>query len=218
MCLDGWCEFPENGVARNGIQTVKNEPVTAWPPSKPIVGSRTRLWCISLKDARAITDLMTQDVSRWLASWPANPTVEAVAVRISRVLNAMQQKRELHFRIEERERDLTVGYVSVAQAATDRRVGHLSYWLGTAFQGKGYMTEAVGHAMAAGFRHLDLERIEAGAQPENLGSFAVMKRVGMSSIGERIVWVEARQQNEQCLFYSVNRSAFQASLPLTQDW
>ena len=56
--------------------------------------------------------------------------------------------------------------VSVAQAATDRRVGHLSYWLGTAFQGKGYMTEAVRHAIAAGFRYLELERTEAGAHPE----------------------------------------------------
>jgi RimJ/RimL family protein N-acetyltransferase len=41
------------------------------------------------------------------------------------------------------------------------------------------MSEALGHAMAAGFQYLALERIEAGAQPENLSSFAVMRRVGM---------------------------------------
>lgn len=193
-----------------------------WPPAKPIEGSSIRLWCISLKDARAIADIMTPDISRWLASWPANPTVEAVTERISRAQTAIQQKRELHFRIEERERNLTVGYVSVAQSATDCKVGHLSYWLGSAFQGRRYMTEAVRHAMAAGFQYLDLETIEAGAQPENLTSFAVMRRVGMNLIGERLVWADSRQRNERCLFYSVDRSAFQRSaLPenvkLSQD-
>jgi len=32
----------------------------------------------------------------------------------------------------------------------------LTYWLGTYFHGKGYMTEAVRHAMAAGFQYLDV--------------------------------------------------------------
>jgi ribosomal-protein-alanine N-acetyltransferase len=181
---------------------------TTWPPAEPIEGLTIRLWCISLKDAGTIAELMTPDVSRWLASWPANPTVEAVTERLSRVQDAMQQKRELHFRIEEREQSLPIGYVSVAQAATDCRVGHLSYWLGSAFHGKGYMTEAVRHAMAAGFQYLALETIEGGAQLENLTSFAVMRRVGMSPIGERLVWADIRQQNERCLFYSIDRSAF----------
>jgi RimJ/RimL family protein N-acetyltransferase len=115
-------------------------------PVEPIEGLSIRLWCIALKDASAIAEIMTPDVSRWLASWPPNLTVEAAAERISRAQSAMQEKRELHFRVEERERNLTIGYVSVAQSATDRGVGHLSYWLGSAFQGKGYMTEAVRHA------------------------------------------------------------------------
>ncbi len=176
-----------------------------WVPPTPIEGARIRLCCISANDASAIAGIMTPDVARWLASWPTDPTIEAVSERIGRVQNAIEEKRELHFRIEERERNMTVGYVSVAQSTTDRSVGHLSYWLGTAFHGKGYMTEAVRHAMTAGFQYLDLATIEAGAQPENVRSFAVMRRVGMTSIGERVVWVDNRQQNERCLFYRMHR-------------
>jgi ribosomal-protein-alanine N-acetyltransferase len=179
----------------------------------PIEGVNTFLYCISVDDAPVIADLMTPDVSRWLASWPANPTVEAVTERITRAQSAMRENRELHFRIEERERNLMVGYVSVAKAAMDSSVGHLSYWLGSAFRGKGYMTEAVRHAMAAGFQYLDLEKIEGGAQPENVSSLAVMKRAGMNLIGERLVWADARKRNERCLFYSVGRSTFQATRP-----
>src|SRR5579871_1347517 len=148
--------------------------MTEWVPANSIDGSRIRLWCISLKDSHAIAEIMTADVSRWLASWPSNPTPEAVAERIGRAYNAMQQRRELPFRIEECERNVTVGYVSVAHSHTDSKIGDLSYWLGTAFHGKGYMTEAVRLAMAAGFQYLHLESIEAGAQLENLASFAVM--------------------------------------------
>ena len=186
-----------------------------WSPAEPIKGLTIRLWCISLKDAVTIAEMMTPDVSRWLASWPPNPTVEAVIERIRRAQHAMQQKRELHFRIEECEQDRTVGYVSVAQSATDYKVGQLSYWLGSAFQGKGYMTEAVRHAMAAGFEYMDIETIEAGAHPANLSSFAVMRRLGMRPIGERLVWIDKLQQNERCIFYSIDRWTFQAALRST---
>src|SRR5262245_49413260 len=125
--------------------------------AKVIEGSSIRLWPISLKDAHAIAAIMTPDVSRWLASWPANPTIEAVTERLIRAQNGMQQKRELHFRIEECEQNQTVGYASVSQSAADCSVGQLSYWLGTAFQGRGYMTEAVRHTMRAGFHYLKLE-------------------------------------------------------------
>jgi [ribosomal protein S5]-alanine N-acetyltransferase len=188
----------------------ERESNDAWLPAGPIEGLNVRLWCISLKDAPAIAGMMTPDISRWLAAWPPNPTAAEVTQRLRRAQQAMEQKRELHFRIEERGRNRMVGYVSLAQSQTDSKVGQLSYWLGTAFQGKGYMTEAVRLAMAAGFQYLDLDTIEAGAHPENFTSFAVMRRVGMRSIGEKVVWLDTRQQHAPCLFYSIDRSEFQA--------
>jgi RimJ/RimL family protein N-acetyltransferase len=197
------------------MDSPKDNAIATKPPAEPIDGLRIRLCCVLLKDAHAIKNIMTPEVSWWLASWPAKPTIEAVTERIRDAQSAMQQKRELHFRIEERERNLTAGYVSVAQSATDCSVGNLSYWLGSAFQGKGYMTEAVRLTMAAAFQYLDLQRIDAGAQLENLSSFAVMRRVGMRPIGERLVWADIRKQNERCLFHSIDREEFQALPPLS---
>jgi hypothetical protein len=88
------------------MKTSNDDPITTSLPG-PIEGVNTCLYCISIQDAPAIADLMTPDVSQWLASWPANPTVEAVIERITRAQNAMQEKRELHFRIAERERNLS---------------------------------------------------------------------------------------------------------------
>ena len=103
----------------------ENNSIMTWPLAESIEGLRIRLWCITLKDAGALADIMTPEVSRWLASWPANPAVEAVAERIKRAQKAMQENRELHFRIEERARNLRAGYVSVAQSATDCKMGDL---------------------------------------------------------------------------------------------
>ncbi len=177
-----------------------------WTPEKPIEGVRIRLLSLTVKDGVAIAELMTPDVSRWLVSWPANPTVDEVTARIGRAMAAILDKRELHFCVEERERHSIAGYVSVVRSSAEPGVGHISYWLGTAFQGKGYMTEAVRLAIATAFEWLSVDRIEAGAQAENVSSFAVMKRVGMTFVGEREVWTDIRQRNERCLFYSLNRT------------
>ncbi|NPA92850.1 MAG: GNAT family N-acetyltransferase, partial [Chloroflexi bacterium] len=44
---------------------------------------------------------------------------------------------------------------------TARHVGELGYWLGKAFWGQGYMTEAAQAVMAYGFREAGLYRIQA---------------------------------------------------------
>jgi ribosomal-protein-alanine N-acetyltransferase len=72
------------------------------------------------------------------------------------------------------------------------------------------MSEAAGAAVAAAFVRLDLTAIEAGAQPDNAGSFAVMRHLGMRPIDERPVWAEARGREERCVYYAVTRDEYAA--------
>lgn len=67
------------------------------------------------------------------------------------------------------------------------------------------MRELAPVAMAAGFELLDLDVIEAAAQPGNDASFAVMRACGMQLTGERLVYAPARNRNELCLVYEVQR-------------
>jgi ribosomal-protein-alanine N-acetyltransferase len=72
----------------------------------------------------------------------------------------------------------------------------VGYWLGEKHHGKGYMKELAPVALAAAFKLLDVEVIEAGAQPENTASLAVMRGCGREFTGERMVYAPARKREE----------------------
>jgi [ribosomal protein S5]-alanine N-acetyltransferase len=54
----------------------------------------------------------------------------------------------------------------------------LGYWVGAAFSGRGYMTDALRLALRYAFENLKLHRIEANIQPENGDSKRLATRVG----------------------------------------
>jgi RimJ/RimL family protein N-acetyltransferase len=90
--------------------------------------------------------------------------------------------------------------------------GEVGFWIGEPFHGHGYMTEAARSALSAGFDRLGLALIQGGAQPENLASLAVMRRLAMEPAGERTVFVPARNRLERCVFFEVARERFLNSL------
>jgi ribosomal-protein-alanine N-acetyltransferase len=93
----------------------------------------------------------------------------------------------------------------IARDRRDGRRGGLGYWLGEAYHGQGYMVEAAAAAVAEAFARFDLDAIEAGAQPANAPSLAVMRRLGMQPIGERPIWAEARGREEICAYFAITR-------------
>lgn len=167
--------------------------------------ARLRLRAVDESDAPAAARLMTPAVSRWLASWPAPLDETQAATRLRHMQNATRQGRALCLAIERRENPDLIGLVMIVRSKHNPRRGDLGYWLGEAFHHQGYMTEAAAAAVAEAFTRLDLSAIEAGAQPANIGSLAVMQRLGMRHIDERPVWAEARGREEMCVYYAITR-------------
>jgi ribosomal-protein-alanine N-acetyltransferase len=60
---------------------------------------------------------------------------------------------------------------------------YLGYFVGAAFGGKGFMSEAIRLIARFAFRDLKLHRIEANVQPENFASIAVLKKNGFTKEG-----------------------------------
>ncbi|MBL8536209.1 MAG: GNAT family N-acetyltransferase [Hyphomonadaceae bacterium] len=65
----------------------------------------------------------------------------------------------------------------VAQTAS------LGYWAGKMHAGQGYITAAVRAVVRYGFEALDLHRIEAACQPENVASRRVLDKAGFTQEG-----------------------------------
>ncbi len=172
----------------------------------PIETARLRLRCVVLEDAEATAAMMTKAVSDWLASWPSPLTLQMAQHRIELAREAASRKEAMPCAIIVRGTETLAGWIALAKNDRDQRRGSLGYWLGVQHHGQGFAREALRALLAVGFNILDLDVIEAGAQPENTGSFAVMRACGMIEIGSRVVHATSRNRDERCIFYAANRA------------
>ena len=152
------------------------------------------------QDAPVAARLVTPAVSQWLASWPSPLDEAGAAARLRRMRDATVHGQALCFAIEPRDGGGLIGVVMVVRTKYDARRGDLGYWLGEQFHRRGYMAEAAAAVVAEAFIRLDLDAIEAGAQPANEASLAIMRRLGMRPIDERPgVGRDARAGGAVCL-------------------
>lgn len=155
------------------------------------------------EDAAALAALMTAEVSRWLASWP-HPFSEAMArQRIMDAGAAMREGRGIFRLVAARDGDTVMGWAGIVLAGGTPRGGSLGYWLGTPFHGRGYIGEALPPFVRAARDVLHLERLEAGVQPDNAASVAVVQRIGMTFAEERVEFIPARNRMERTAFYAL---------------
>ena len=158
-----------------------------------------------LEDAVPVSAMMTAAVNRWVASWPVPFTPEMAAEWITKARRAAADGRTLPCAIERQSDAALVGWIGVTREASHHRRAMLGYWLGEKHHGHGYMREAAPAAVQMAFQQLDLDVIEAAAQPENAASFAVLRRCGMASVGEKVIFAPSRSRDELCLLYEVAR-------------
>lgn len=86
------------------------------------------------------------------------------------------------------------------------RSASVGYWLGEAYSGQGYMTEAVVAVAKWSFVSLGLERLEAGTVPENEKSASVLIRAGFTEEGFAREYLEiAGRRRDHRLFGLVRR-------------
>ena len=167
--------------------------------------ARLKLRCVAPGDAAATSTMMTPEVSRWVANWPMPFTPDMAAARIETMRRAAFRGDALPFAVVEKASGELAGWIAIVRNAENWRRGSLGYWLGERHHGRGFMKESAPVALRAGFVMLDLDVIEAAAQLGNAGSFAIMQACGMKPTGQGLVFAPARNRNELCSFYEIER-------------
>ncbi|HFC09860.1 MAG TPA: N-acetyltransferase [Chloroflexi bacterium] len=92
---------------------------------------------------------------------------------------------------------------------TARHVGELAYWLGKAFWGQGYTTEAARAVLAYGFGKAGLYRIQAQHFHTNPASGRVMQKIGMTYEGTRRAAVFRWEQYHDMLMYAILKPEYE---------
>lgn len=96
---------------------------------------------------------------------------------------------------------LTLSHVrrGVAQTAS------LGYWTGQMFAGQGYMSAGVRTVVRYAFDDLELHRVEAACQPENMASRRVLEKAGFTHEGQAKAYLRINGQwRDHVLFGIVN--------------
>ncbi|MBI3504944.1 MAG: GNAT family N-acetyltransferase [Proteobacteria bacterium] len=174
---------------------------------EPIPTERLILRLVTPADAADMSRLMTPEISARVASWPLPFTLERAVQRIIEANISANAGRSLLMGIERRADCAFLGIVGMRRNEANPRLAGMGYWLGAAFHGQGYMREAALAARDACFARFGVDTVEAACQPGNEASLAVIRRLGMQPIGERDVFVAARQRNERVLYFAVRRDA-----------
>jgi RimJ/RimL family protein N-acetyltransferase len=86
----------------------------------------------------------------------------------------------------------------------------LGYWLGRAYWGHGYATEAVNAVLGYGFAVLELERIWAPHFGWNAASARVLQKAGLAQEGRRREYVAARGREETIETHGILRWEWEA--------
>ena len=175
-------------------------------PLEPIRTRRLLLRCVAPTDAAATSTLMTSEISQRLASWQFPFTAQMAATRIDLMREMAFKGDALPLAIVTALGDELAGWVTVTRDPKDARRGSFGYWLGVQHQGHGFMKEAAPVTLALAFESMKLDVVEAGAQLDNVESFAVMRSCGMRMVGERMLYAPARTRSELCRFYEIEPS------------
>jgi [ribosomal protein S5]-alanine N-acetyltransferase len=107
-------------------------------------------------------------------------TASAFAAVLARAGNPAGEYRLIRRKAD----DVLLGAIALSEIVRGKfQSGYLGYYLGAAYTGQGYMTEAVQLMLAIAFRRLRLHRVEANVQPNNRASIRLIQRAGFRREG-----------------------------------
>jgi ribosomal-protein-alanine N-acetyltransferase len=121
----------------------------------------------------------------WEPTWPEDElTKSAFRYRVRRYMQDLEDDKAYPFFVFRMSDEALVGGVTLSQVRRGAAMSAtLGYWVGQPYQRRGYTSAAVRLAVQFAFDELDLHRVEAACQPDNIASQGVLKKCGFAEEG-----------------------------------
>lgn len=155
-------------------------------PAAPLTTPRLRVDQPTLGDAPDFARLLNDfDVVRWLAVVP-HPYTEADA----RAFISDYVPNNGVWRVAQQDNGATLGVVGLSPSRPGRL--EIGYWIGRAYWGAGYATEAASAVVAAARADPRLAGLTSGYFDGNAASANVLRKLGFREIGRDVRRCEAQ--------------------------
>jgi ribosomal-protein-alanine N-acetyltransferase len=153
-----------------------------------IDGEGVYLRAPELRDYQEWADL--REVSRahlipWEPTWAQDETSRgSFRYKLRRYSEDARDDRAHALFVFREEDDALLGGVTLSNIRRGvAQMASLGYWAGEVYSGKGYTTAAVRAVVRYAFEDLDLHRVEAACQPDNMASRRVLEKAGFTQEG-----------------------------------
>ncbi|MGE0409971.1 MAG: GNAT family N-acetyltransferase, partial [Amphiplicatus sp.] len=153
-----------------------------------------------------------EHLTRWEPSWPPGSlTPESFRRRLKGYWREMRRGGALPLLIFRCSNNALVGGITLSNIRYGAsRSATLGYWVGARYVRRGYARAALAAVLDHAFRQLELNRVEAACQPDNLASRMLLEGAGFAFEGRAQDYLRINDAWRDHLLYAITASAFSA--------
>ncbi|MEQ2464415.1 GNAT family N-acetyltransferase [Niallia hominis] len=143
-----------------------------------------------------------ENVSKYV-TWETHKSLSDTREFIEFVLTKYENKKIAPWGIEYKENGKLIGTIDFVSWQLKHNIAEIGYVLSQDYWGKGITTEAAKEVIKFGFENMDLVRIQARCDIENIGSARVMEKVSMTFEGVIRKGIFVKSKHRDIKMYSI---------------
>lgn len=148
-----------------------------------IKGDRVCLRWLTVNDVNSLFSIFSApEVMRYWSSLPLD-NIDAAGKLLEDIHSGFQKRVLFQWGVARCEDDRIIGTCTLYHIDTNNRRAEIGYALGSEYWGNGYMREALTLLINFCFSNLNLNRLEADVDPQNISSIKVLERLGFQKEG-----------------------------------
>lgn len=148
-----------------------------------------------------------EEVSKYV-TWNTHETISDTKDFLESVLNKYENKQVSPWGIENKENGKFIGTIDFVWWQPNHKIAEIGYVISKDYWGKGLTTEVAKEIIKFGFEEMDLVRIQARCDIENIGSARVMEKAGMSFEGTIRKGMFLKGKHRDLKMYSILKNEF----------
>ena len=148
-----------------------------------------------------------EEVSKYV-TWNTHETIADTKGFVEFVLNKYENKQVSPWGIEYKVNGKFIGTIDFVWWQPDHKIAEIGYVISKDYWGKGLTTEVAKELVKFGFEEMDLVRVQARCDVENIASARVMEKAGMTFEGIIRKGIFVKGEHRDLKMYSILKEEF----------
>ena len=140
---------------------------------------------------------------------PVYKTIEDTNKLLDKYIGGYSKGTHFRWAVIEKSSGECIGQIAYFLVDTSGHFGEIEYCIGTAFQGKGYATEATKAVIRYGFEEINFNKVQICVRPSNTPSKKVIEKCGFTYEGTLRDYFFIDGKYEGRMYYSILRNEYE---------